>query len=77
VTAPIVAADELGTVVGLPDQIAQRDAATIEVLRDAGGKDGLAAAERRWAKAQNSRPLRTSRAVYSSAGRPKAWACGQ
>jgi hypothetical protein len=37
---PIVAADELGTVVGLPDQIPQRDAATIEVLLDSGGKDG-------------------------------------
>src|SRR5260370_32704591 len=35
-----VAADELGTVVGLPDQIAQRDAATIEVLLNAGGEDG-------------------------------------
>jgi len=40
VTAAIVAADELGAVVGLPDQIAQGDAATIEVLLDAGGKDG-------------------------------------
>jgi len=35
-----MAADELGTVVGLPDQIAQRDATTIEVLLDAGGEDG-------------------------------------
>src|SRR5260370_24654445 len=35
-----VAADELGTVVGLPDQIAERDAATIEVLLNAGGEDG-------------------------------------
>jgi hypothetical protein len=40
VTATIVATDELGAVVGLPDQIAQRDAATIEVLLDTGGKDG-------------------------------------
>ena len=39
-TATIVATDELGAVVGLPDQIAQRDAATIEVLLDTGGKDG-------------------------------------
>src|SRR5260370_38763255 len=39
-TAAIMAADELGTVVGLPDQIAQRDAATIEVLLNAGGEDG-------------------------------------
>src|SRR5258707_8952295 len=38
--AAIMAADELGTVVGLPDQIAQRDAATIEVLLNAGGEDG-------------------------------------
>jgi len=40
VTAAIVAANKLGTVVGLPDQIAQRDAATIEVLLNAGGEDG-------------------------------------
>lgn len=40
VTAAIMAADELGTIVGLPDQVAQRDATTIEVLLDAGGKDG-------------------------------------
>src|SRR6266436_4895387 len=39
-TATIMAADELGTVVGLPDQIAQRDAATIKVLLNAGGEDG-------------------------------------
>src|SRR5260370_3929989 len=39
-TGAIMAADELGTVVGLPDQIAQRDAATIEVLLNAGGEDG-------------------------------------
>jgi len=38
--APIVAADELGAVVGLPDEIAQRDAAAIEVLLNAGGEDG-------------------------------------
>ena len=34
----------------------------------------LAAAERRWAKARKSRPLRTSRAVYSMTGRSKV--CG-
>src|ERR1700687_4732644 len=39
-TAAILAADEFGTVVGLPDQIAQRDAATIEMLLNAGGEDG-------------------------------------
>src|SRR5258708_17083549 len=39
-TATIMAADELGRVVGLPDQIAQRDAATIKVLWNAGGEDG-------------------------------------
>jgi hypothetical protein len=39
-TASIVATDELGAVVGLPDQIAKRDAATIEVLLNAGGEDG-------------------------------------
>lgn len=38
--AAIVAADELGTVVGLPDEIAKGDATTIEVLLNAGGKDG-------------------------------------
>ena len=72
-----MAADELGAVVGLPDQIAPGDAATIEVLLDAGGKDGTGGRRTALAKAQNSRPLRTSRAVYSTAGRSKAWACGQ
>jgi hypothetical protein len=33
-------ADELGTVVGLPDEIAERDAATREMLLNAGGEDG-------------------------------------
>ena len=36
----VVAADELAAVVGLPDQIAQRNAATMEVLLDTGGKHG-------------------------------------
>lgn len=36
----IVAADELGAVVGLPDQVAERDAATVQVLLDTGGEDG-------------------------------------
>jgi hypothetical protein len=36
----IVAADELGAVISLPDQIAQGDAATVEVLLNAGGEDG-------------------------------------
>ncbi|HEY1159690.1 MAG TPA: hypothetical protein VGE83_03620 [Terracidiphilus sp.] len=35
-----MATDELGTVVGLPYQIAQRDATAIEVLLNAGGEDG-------------------------------------
>jgi hypothetical protein len=39
-TVVIVAADELRTVVGLPDEIAKGDAATMEVLLNAGGEDG-------------------------------------
>jgi hypothetical protein len=39
-TAAIVAADELGPVVGLPYEIAQRDATAIEVPLNAGGEDG-------------------------------------
>src|SRR5258708_24560048 len=35
-----MAGDDVGTVVGLPDKIGQRDAATIEVLLNAGGEDG-------------------------------------
>ncbi len=38
--AAIMAADEFGPVVGLPDQVAERDAATVEVLLNAGGEDG-------------------------------------
>ncbi len=38
--AAIVATDELGTVVGLPDQIAERDATAFEVKLNAGDKDG-------------------------------------
>src|ERR1700730_4682969 len=40
-------------------------------------KTALAAAERFCAKAQNSRPLRTSRAVYSTRGKRKLCAWGQ
>jgi hypothetical protein len=39
VTVVIVAADELGTIVGLPDQIAERDATALEVLLNASGED--------------------------------------
>src|SRR5260370_38146638 len=39
-TGAIMAADAIGTVVGLQDSIGQRDAATIEVLLNAGGEDG-------------------------------------
>jgi hypothetical protein len=38
--AAIVSTDELGAVVGLPDEIAEGDAATLEVLLNAGGEDG-------------------------------------
>src|SRR5260370_1234982 len=40
-------------------------------------KTELAAAERRGAEAQNSRPLRTARALHSTAGRPQPHPCGQ
>ena len=40
VATAIVTADELGAVVGLPDQIAEGNAATFEVLLNAGGEDG-------------------------------------
>src|ERR1700680_726243 len=40
-------------------------------------KTALAAAERFCAKAQNSKPLRTSRAVYSTRGKRNLWAWGQ
>jgi len=36
----IVAADELGAVIGLPNQIAKRDAITLQVLLNASGEDG-------------------------------------
>ena len=40
-------------------------------------RDALAPLERRWAKARNNRPLRTSRAVYWISGRRWRWAWGQ
>jgi len=40
VAVAVEAADELAAVVGLPDQIAQRNAAALQVLLNAGGKDG-------------------------------------
>ena len=55
---------EFAAIVSLPDQIAQRDAVAIQVLLDARGKDGAGGSAAPSAKAQNSRPLRTSRAVY-------------
>ena len=39
-TEAIVTADELRAVVGLPDQIAERDAAALEMLLNAGGEYG-------------------------------------
>ena len=39
-TTAIMTADELGAVVGLPDQVAERDAAALEMLLNASGKDG-------------------------------------
>ena len=55
---------ELAAVVGLPNQIAERDTVAIQVLLDASGEDGTGRGLRPWAKAQKSKPLRTSRAVY-------------
>jgi hypothetical protein len=55
---------ELAAVVGLPDQIAQRDAVTIQVLLDARSEDGAESGRTLLCKGQNNRPLRTSRAVY-------------
>jgi hypothetical protein len=40
VAAAIMSADELRAVVGLPDQVAERDAATIKMLLNASGEDG-------------------------------------
>jgi hypothetical protein len=36
----IVTANELGAMVGLPNQVAERDAAPVQVLLNAGGEDG-------------------------------------
>ena len=56
---------ELAAVVGLPNHIAERDAVAIQMLLDAGGENSAGrSAGRCWAKAQNNKPLRTSRAVY-------------
>ena len=63
---------QFASVVGLPDQITERDAVAMEMLLDAEAKTALAAALRRLAKAQNNSPLRTSRAVYCTAGRPNS-----
>ena len=69
---------EFTAVVGLPDQIAERDAVAIQVLLDVRSENGaLAAALRFWAKDQNNRPLRTSRAVYWTMGKWRRWACSQ
>jgi hypothetical protein len=40
VTPTIVTANELTTVIGLPDEVPQRDAAAVEMLLHAGGKQG-------------------------------------
>ena len=55
---------ELAAIVGLPDQVAQGDVIVTQMLLDTGVKTALAEALRSWAKAQNSRALRTWRAVY-------------
>ena len=68
---------EFAAVVGLPDQVTQRDTVTIQVLLDAGSKDGAGSGTALLANDQNNRPLRTSRAVYWTMGKPNRWACVQ
>jgi hypothetical protein len=59
---------ELGAVVGLADQIAQRGAVTIQVLLNVRANTALAEALRSCAKDQNSNPLRISRACIERPG---------
>jgi hypothetical protein len=54
---------EFAAVVGLPHQVAQRDAVAIQMLLNTRSETALATL-RFSAKDQNSKPLRTSRAVY-------------
>jgi len=69
---------KLATIVGLPDQIAEADAVAIQMLPGCGeAKTALAEALRPSAKAQKSKPLRTSRAVYCTTGKANRCACGQ
>jgi hypothetical protein len=68
---------ELPAVIGLPDQIAQRDAVTIRCRWMREANTALAEALRSCAKAQNSSPLRISRAVYWITGKCKRCACAQ
>ena len=63
---------ELAAVVGLPDQIAQRDVVAMQMMLDAGSEDSAGGSERFCAKAQKNKPLRTSRAVYWITGKPRA-----
>ena len=53
--------DKLAAVIGLPSEVAERDAATREVRLDALSEQGAGGG--RAAKARNCNPLRTSRAV--------------
>ncbi len=68
---------ELAAIVALPDQVAQRNPAAIEVLLNAQAKTALAEALRSCAKAQKSSPLRISRAVYSMMRKCNHCACRQ
>ncbi len=66
-------ADELGAVVGLPGEVAEVDAAALEVDLDALGDQDAGLSGARVADARNCKPLRTSRAVYCTVGKPRAF----
>ena len=76
-TAAIMAADELRTVVGLPDEIAKGDAATIEVLLDASGKDRTSGRRTALGKGPEQQAAADFAGGVLEAGRSKAWAWGQ
>ena len=61
-------ADELAAVIGLPDEVGKSRPQRCRCDWMRWANRALAPAERWWAKARNCKPLRTSRAVYWTAG---------
>ena len=66
---------ELAAIVGLPDQITQRDAVAIQVLLDAGSEHGAGRRAPFLGESPEQQAAANFRAVYWISGKRRRWAC--